>query len=105
MGLSALEVHELTVAEFMETTEAAGARAEREREQRAWMLQWLLAPHCKPGRVPSVDEILGRGRERLQDWDAVDRVIDGEAAAADQRRAEIEAMRAARGAAPLETGT
>lgn len=104
MGLSALEVHDLTIAELVEATEAAAARAERARERDAWMLQWLLAPHCKRGQVPSVDEILGRNRQRLQDWDAVDRVIDGEAAAAEQRRAEIAAMRAARGAAARADG-
>lgn len=104
MGLTAIEVHELTVGEFIEATEAAAARTERARERDAWMLQWLLAPHCKRGQVPSVDEILGRNRRRVQDWDAVDRVIDGESAEAEQRAAEIAAMRAARGAPALEPG-
>lgn len=98
MGLSALDVHDLTVAEFFEAMDGARARTERGREQGALMVQWLLAPHCKRGRVPSVDEILGRdaGRRRVQSWEEIDAVLGGEEDAEAERRAHIERMRAAR---------
>lgn len=87
----------MTVGEFYEALDGHRWRAERQREQDAWIVAHLLAPHRKGGKPPSIESLLGRNQ--VKDWDTFDEMVATAGAGPDDdaaRREQLERMRAAR---------
>lgn len=84
----------MTVGEFYEQLDGYKWRHEQGRERDAWIVAHLLAPHRKNGQPADIDRLLGR--KKPTDWDAFDRLFEEPGDDDEKRRAEVEAMRAAR---------